>query len=328
MTADIRSFGHARDGREVQAIRLASPQLAVTILTWGAALQDVRLEGIARSLTLGGDRIEAYQGPMGYFGTLVGPVANRIAGARAMIAGQEWRFPANEGTTLLHGGTEGIHARHWSVADADATGLCLSLRLEGGEGGFPGRREITADFRVEGAALTLALTAVTDAPTLMNLANHGYWNLDGTPTIAGHRLRVDADSYLPTVNTLPTGEVRPAEGCFDLRPGRVLDLTEGFDHNFCLSTAPRALTEVAELTGRTGVTLRLASTEPGLQIYNGRRLNSAPFAGHGGAVYAAHAGLALEPQRWPDAPNHPGFPAITLSPGESYHQQTRWSFSA
>jgi aldose 1-epimerase len=328
MTAYICSFGHTRDGREVKAIRLSSPQLAVTVLTWGAALQDVRLAGIERSLTLGGDRTPAYQGPMGYFGTLVGPVANRIGGARAVIAGQECRFPANEGTTLLHSGPHGVQARHWALIGADATEVRLRLVLEAGDDGFHGRREITADYRIDGADLTLTLAAVTDAPTLMNLANHSYWNLDGTATVAGHHLRVAADSYLPAIGGLPTGEVRPVEGGFDLRAGRVLDLTEGHDHNFCLATAPRDLTEVAVLTGTSGVTLRLATTEPGLQVYDGRHLASAPFRGHNGKVYHAHAGLALEPQRWPDAPNHPGFPPITLDPGETYRQVTRWSFQA
>jgi aldose 1-epimerase len=328
MTAIIRSFGRTRDGRGVKAIRLSSPQLAVTVLTWGAALQDVRLAGIERSLTLGGDRTQAYEGPMGYFGTLVGPVANRVGGARAVIAGQECRFPANEGTTLLHGGARGVQARHWAPVRAEATHLRLRLVLEAGDGGFPGRREITADYRIEAADLTLTLAAVTDAPTLMNLANHSYWNLDGAATIAGHRLRVAADSYLPAIGGLPTGEVRPVQGGFDLRSGRVLDLTEGHDHNFCLAPAPRPLTEVAVLTGTSGVTLRLATTEPGLQVYDGRNLASAPFSGHGGTAYTAHAGLALEPQRWPDAPNNPGFPDIVLNPGETYRQQTRWSFAA
>jgi aldose 1-epimerase len=108
----------------------------------------------------------------------------------------------------------------------------------------------------------------------------------------------------------------------------VLDLTEGHDHNFCLSTARRDLTEAAELTGASGVTMRLATTEPGLQVYDGRYIASAPFAGHCGNVYRAHAGLALEPQCWPDAPNHPGFPPITLDPGDTYRQVTRWGFHA
>jgi aldose 1-epimerase len=328
MAAAIRDFGHATDGRMVRAVTLASPQLTVTILTWGAAVQDLRLAGIDRSLTLGGDRLAGYQGPMGYFGTIVGPVANRLAGARAVIGGREYRFPANEGTTSLHSGPRGVQARHWALEAADERALRLALVLEDGDDGYPGRRRITADYRVEDTALTLHLTARTDAPTLMNLANHSYWNLDGAETFAGHRLQVLADHYVATVNDLPTGEVAPVAGAFDLREGRVLDLTEGYNHNFCLSRAPRALTEAAVLTGRSGVTLQMATTEPGLQVYDGRFLDTGGFAGHGGRPHRAHAGLALEAQRWPDAPNHPGFPPIDLAPGETYDQVTRWRFAA
>lgn len=329
MAADVRDFGHGRDGRGVRAIRLSSAELSATVLTWGGALQDLRLAGIDRSLTLGGTRMEAYEGPMGYFGTLVGPVANRIGGARALIDGRECRFPANEGPNLLHGGATGIQARHWALDGADADSVRLRLVAEDGDDGFPGRREITAVYRVEGAALTLELTGTTDAPTLMNLAHHGYWNLDGTPTIAGHRLRVPADHYLPTdAALLPTGEIRPVSGTHDLRAGRVLDLGEGFDTNFCIAAAAGPLAEVAELVGRSGVAMRIDSTEPGLQVYDGRFLNTAPFAGHTGRPYGAHEGLALEPQLWPDAPNHPAFPPIGLAPGETYRQVTRWSFSA
>ncbi len=324
----MRVFGTKADGRPVQALTLQSSDLKVTVLTLGAILQDLRLAGLPRSLTLGGPDLAGYEGPMGYFGAIVGPVANRIGGARAMIGAQICHFPANEGDTLLHGGVRGTQARIWSIEDAGPDSITLQLVLQDGEDGFPGRREIVATYRVTGSTLTLTLAATTDAPTLMNLANHSYWNLDGAGSIAGHRLSVLADGYLPVdARTLPTGEVRPVEGPFDLRAGRVIDTTEFYDHNFCLADAPRPLTEVASLTGQYGVTLRLSTTEPGLQVYDGRTLATAPFLGHSGTPYGAHAGLALEPQRWPDAPNHPGFPPITLVPGEIWRQETLWSFA-
>jgi aldose 1-epimerase len=186
---------------------------------------------------------------------------------------------------------------------------------------------ITAEWRLEGPGrLLLDLRATSDAPTLMNLANHSYWNLDGGGSVAGHSLSIAADSYLPTENILPTGERRPVSGAFDLRDARPFDLTVGYDHNFCLAPAPRALTEVAVLTGARGIRMRLATTEPGLQLYDGTFLTGGGFAGHGGAVYGKHEALALEPQRWPDAPNHPSFPAVTLDPGETYRQSNVWTF--
>jgi aldose 1-epimerase len=160
----------------------------------------------------------------------------------------------------------------------------------------------------------------------MNLANHSYWNLNGTPTTAGHILTVAAETWLPTgADGIPSGEQRAVAGAFDLRRGRVIDGTEGWDHNFCLYPAPRALTDVASLTGGQ-VRLTLATTEPGLQVYDGRALNTWAFPGHSGHPYGPFAGLALEAQRWPDAPNHPGFPPVTLDPGETYRQVTQWRF--
>ena len=327
MPANVAPFGQTAAGQAVAAIRIGSAELAVTILSFGAALQDVRLTGVPHSLTLGGPDMAAYEGPMGYFGTIVGPVANRIAGAQARIGGQLYRFPANEGTTLLHGGATGTQARVWSVEDATETTVRLSLTLEEGDDGFPGRRQITADYSVAGSTLTLRLSATTDAPTLMNLASHSYWTLNGSPTTVGHRLTVAADAYLPTdAANIPTGEQRPVSGTFDLRRPRRIDGTEGWDHNFCLSPAPRPLTDVVRLEG-DHVAMTLATTEPGLQVYDGRGIGTGSFAGHGGVPYGAFAALALEPQRWPDAPNQPGFPPVTLDPGETYLQVTEWRFA-
>ncbi len=241
--------------------------------------------------------------------------------------GRSTGFAANEGANLLHGGRDGTQARNWQLDTRTATSVRLRLALADGVGGFPGNRLIMAEYRVADAALSLVLSATTDAPTLINLAHHGYWHPDGTADTRGLRLTVSADSYLPVdAALLPTGEERGVHDAFDLRAGRRLDGTEGYDHNFCLAHAPRPLAEAAKLAGRLA-TLHLATTEPGLQVYDGRALDSRPFAGHGGSPYGPQAGLALEPQRWPDAPHHPGFPPILLSPGETYRQETRWRFT-
>jgi aldose 1-epimerase len=327
MPASTKPFGQTADGQTVQAVQIGTADLTVTLLTIGAALQDVRLPGVAHSLTLGGPDMAAYLGPMGYLGTVVGPVANRIAGSRATIAGREYHFPPNEGTNLLHGGATGTQTRVWRLEDASETTARLSLTLPDGQGGFPGRRLITAEYSVSGAALTLTLSATTDAPTLMNLANHSYWNLNGTPTTAGHTLTVVAETWLPTgADGIPTGEQRAVAGAFDLRQPRLIDGTEGWDHNFCHCPAPRARTDVATLTD-DHLRLTLATTEPGLQVYDGRALNTGPFPGHSGHPYGPFAGLALEAQRWPDAPHQPGFPPVTLDPGETYRQVTQWRFA-
>lgn len=332
MTADIRPFGTTADGKAVHIIHLKRGELAVSVLTLGAVLQDVRLAGAPWSLTLGSDRIAAYdRGPMAYNGAVVGPVANRIAGASAMLDGRRLRFDANEKhKTCLHGGSSGLATEVWQVADAGTAHLTLRAVLADGAGGFPGNRVIDAAFVLGGnAELTLTLSATTDAPTLMNLTNHSYWSLDGKATVAGHVLRVTADHYLAVdADLIPVGPPEPVAGTrFDLRQGRTFDLTEGFDHNWCLAPARRPMSFAAELTGMSGVRMVVETTEPGLQIYDAARMVTAPHPGHAGQPYTAHAGIALETQGWPDAPNRPDFPSVRLEPGQAHAQVTRWSFS-
>ena len=330
MTARIEEFGHTRAGQPVSRVWLEAGGLRAAVLTRGAVLQDLRLQGVAHPLTLGAPEIAAYEGPMRYLGAVVGPVANRIGGAQAVIAGRSYRFEANEGTTTLHGGDAGLHAHHWSIDRAETDLLCLSCTLRDGEGGFPGNRRISAEYRLKApATLTLRLRAASDAPTLMNLANHSLWNLDGTATHDGHRLRIKADRYLETdVHKLPIAPPRPVAGTrFDLRRARSLDAPQGYDHNFCLADAPTALRAVAELTGARGIRMVLETTEPGLQLFDATGFDSAPHAGHGGAPLGNRAGIALEAQRWPDAPNNPGFPSILLEGGALYEQITRFRIS-
>ena len=331
MTAGIRRFGTLPDGRPVQIIRLNHAELSVRVLTLGAILQDVRLAGAPHSLTLGSDQLGAYAGPMQYFGAVVGPVANRINHAAAPVSGKLHHFDANEaGRTTLHGGTTGTHSQIWDVVHASASALTLRLLLPDGLGGFPGNRTLTADFALSGnATLTLTLAATTDAATLINLTNHSFWTLGGRATTAGHSLRVAADSYLGVdENRIPSGAPIPVTGTrYDLRQSRLLDQTENYDHNWCLAPAQRPLTPVAELTGQNGLRLTIGTTEPGLQIYDAARLDTAPYLGHMGQPYGAHAGIALETQGWPDAPNRPDFPCTVLAPGQPHRQQTRFSFS-
>lgn len=329
MTAPaIRHFGTTTSGEAVESLRLQSGQLTAVVLTRGAVLQDLRLAGVPWSLTLGSDLLEAYKGPMAYFGAVVGPVANRIGGASATICGRASRFMPNEGPNLLHSGETGTHALIWQATESGPGFVRLSLDLPDGLGGFPGNREISARYEIEDDTLTLTLEAVSDRPTLMNLAHHGYWNMDGGTDTLGQRLKVAADRYLPVdAALLPVGGPAPVEGVFDLRERRTLDLTEGFDHNFCLADAPRTPTFAAELTGTKGVRMSIETTEPGLQVYDGRGIDTAPYLGHSGVPYRHHAGIALEPQRWPDAAGRPDFPSILLTPGQTYRQITRFRFS-
>ena len=330
MTGKIRSFGSTRDGQEVSAIDLKAGELSATILTYGATLQDIRLAGVPWPLTLGGNSVAAYEGPMRYFGAIAGPVANRIANASVEIGGVTHRLDANEGgRTTLHGGRTGTSQLVWEIDEANSSAVRLSLKLADGHGGFPGERRLTAVFRIAPpSTLVLELHATADRTTIINLANHSYWNLDGAPDTSGQTIRALADRYTPVDDALiPTGAVADVSGtAFDLRAGHTLRNVAAFDHNFCVASDRRPLTPVVELLGRRGVRMSIASTEPGVQIYDGRGIGTGTGPGLSGSPYGPFAGIAIEPQCWPDAPHHAGFPPIFCAPDRPYRQVTEFGF--
>ena len=320
-------FGTLPDGRAVHALDLAAGDLCLRLLTLGATLNDVRLGGIAHSLTLRSDDPADYLGPMLYFGGIVGPVANRLRGAQARIGSFVHNFEPNQsGRHILHSASAGTHLKIWEVTGLTPSTASLALSLPDGEGGFPGNRRLTARFALAApATLRLDLAMTTDAPTIANVVNHSYWNLDGTPSWAGHSLRIVADAILPVdADTIPTGEILPVAGTpHDFRQSRIIAPgipgTPALDHNFCLSDSPRPLRDVLTLTGASGLSMTIATTEPGVQVYDGGHTRR---PGRG-----LHEGLAIEPQHWPDAPANPHFPPITLLPGQTRQSTTEWRFS-
>lgn len=321
----VSAFGVTADGRAVQKVTLGAGDLVVALLTYGSVLQSVRLAGHGQDLTLGSDSLADYEGPLHYHGALVGPVANRIAGAEAVLDGSHLRFPANQdGGHILHSADIGTHRKVWRLAEVTDDSCTLTLTLPDGEGGFPGTRRVTARWVVERpATLRLELSVMTDAPTLINFVNHSYWNLDGSETWDGHRLRIAAEHILPVdADILPTGEIAPVAGsAYDLRSGRALVPGQPpLDHCFVLGQGRETLRDVLWLTGRSGIGMTMATTEPGVQVYDGR---AAIRPGRG-----AYEGLAIEAQFWPDAPRHPAFPSIRLDPGEMSVQVTEWRFTA
>lgn len=319
----IAPFGATKRGDAVSRITLGQGDLTVSIITLGAILQGVWLAGVPRNLTLGSNRLSDYEGDMCYHGSLIGPVVNRLTGAKAPIAGMIHATEANVNNRLtLHSGQAGTQHKVWTLAEVSERSCILHLDLPDGEGGFPGNRRVTAQYTVgDRATLKLDVTATTDRTTLINFANHSYWNLDGTENYAGHRLRIAADRYLPlTADFTPTGEIRSVAGSgLDFtETQRITPGSPELDTCFCLSQSRQALREVLVLTGQSGVSMQLATTEPSVQVYDAR---DARRPGHG-----AHEGLAIEAQNWPDAPNHAGFPSIELERGQVYRQTTAWRF--
>lgn len=325
MAADlIQTFGLTAAADPVQVVTLRAGALTAKILTLGAILQDLRLDGVAHGLTLGSDRVADYQGMMRYHGSLVGPVANRIYGAQARLAGQVHQFDPNEqGRHTLHSGAAGTQFKLWQIVEAGPARLVLALDLAAGEGGFPGNRRVTALWEaLPPATLRLTITTQTDAATWVNLTHHAYWNLDGAPTWAGHHLRIAADHVTPVdADLIPTGAVQPVAGtALDLRAGRVIAPGDpALDTNFCLSDQAQPMRDVLWLTGAQGLRLTLATTEPGVQVYDNRK--------PGRPGQDAWEGLAIEPQHWPDAPNQPGFPSILVPAGGQKVQAMEWRFA-
>lgn len=320
----IETFGTTATGRRVEKITLRAGDLTVSVLTWGAVLQSVRLAGVAHDLTHGSDMLADYEGDLRYHGSLIAPVVNRLTDAQAVIAGAPHGFEVNfNGRHTLHSGAAGTHLKVWDIVSASADQAMLALDLPDGEGGFPGNRRVQVRFAVQApATLRMEVTVTSDAATIWNAANHSYWNLDGTAGWAGHQLRIAADHVLPTdADFIPTGQIAAvAGGALDFRAGQTIaPHAPDLDNCFCLGSGPVALREVLWLTGVSGLQMAVATTEAGVQVYDGRnavRRGRAPYEG-----------LAIETQGWPDAPNHAGFPPIDLAAGQTRSQITEWRFS-
>lgn len=312
----MKVFGITKAGQEVHQITLSAGDLTVNLLTWGAVVQSVRLKGIDRSLTLRSDSLADYETTMRHHGALIGPVANRISTARVRLDGMMHELERNQdGRIHLHSGAQATHLQVWELREHTADSATLTLNLADGVCGLPGHRKISVTYTVTApATLTMQVDGVTDTKTLMNFANHSYWNLDGSDSYAGHQLQIAAAHYLPcTDDACPTGEIADVgETAMDFRNGKTIAPHDPpFDNNFCLSDTKTALRDVLKLTGQSGISMTMATTEPGMQIYDGR---------------PTYAGLAIEAQGWPDAPNNPAFPSITVTPKAPYQQTTRWSF--
>jgi len=308
---------------------IAGHGLTATFTEWGAALVDLRLDGVDHPLVLGLDDLADYAaGHSNYMGATAGRFANRIGDARFTLDGVEHRLNPNfREAHTLHGGAAGIGKRVWNVVAQTDDAITFGIHLNDGEMGFPGAMDITAMFTCRpGACLRVDYTATCDAPTPCNLAHHSYWNLSGSDDIADHYLTVRADRYLPVDDDLiPTGIADVAGTDFDFRAGRNLPGDDLLDHNLCLSDKQVALRDVAVLHA-PGLSMTIATTEPGLQVYDGALLRT-PVPGIGGRTYRAHAGVALEPQNWPDAVNHDDFPDCILRPGETYSQTSTFTFA-
>ncbi len=320
----MKHFGTLASGDDVHAITITNGPLTARILTYGAILQDVRLDGVPYGLTLGSDQLVDYEDSMRFHGSVPGPVANRISNATTVLHGETLEFEKNtQGGHSLHGGQASTHSKIWAIDYSDDKSAALSLGMPHLAGGYPGNRKATARFSIEDdATLRLTLTTITDRPSIANLTNHSYWNLDGSDTFMGHQLQIPAERYLPTTqDDVPTGEIASVSGTpFDFRT--LTPLVAGqpaLDNTFCVAPRRGALKHGLTLVGKSGISLRVCTTEPGMHIFDARNC-ARPNR-------KAYEGIAIEAQGWPDAPNNPNFPSIEISQTAPSVQTTTWQFS-
>ncbi|MEU3334744.1 aldose epimerase family protein [Streptomyces sp. NPDC002144] len=316
-------FGTLPDGTPVHRWTLERAGVRVRILSYGGIVQSVEIPdrtGHRANVVLGFADLDGYLGcPGPYFGALIGRYANRIAGARFPLDGVTYALEPNNAPNSLHGGEHGFDKRVWDALPVEH-GVRLTRVSPHGEEGFPGRLEVSATYTLEAdGSLRIGYEAVTDAPTIVNLTNHSYWNLAGSGSASGHELRIDASRYTPVdADLIPTGELADVTGTrFDFRQARKVG--PGYDHNFVLvggvTQTPR---EVAELHDpASGRVLTVRTTEPGLQLYT---------ADHLPEPFTPGDGVALETQHFPDSPNRPDFPSTVLRPGGVFRSETAYGF--
>jgi len=317
-------FGALPDGTPVHRWTLERAGVRVRVLSYGGIVQSVEVPdraGHAADVVLGFAELDGYlTHPEPYLGALVGRYANRIAGGRFPLEGVTYALARNNAPNSLHGGERGFDKRVWDVEPV-GHGLRLSRVSGHGEEGFPGRLDVSATYTLdESGALRIAYEATTDAPTVVNLTNHSYFDLSGSGDPGGHELRLAASRFTPVdADLIPTGSLDDVSGTrFDFRESRKVGT--GYDHNFALDKGlTPAPVEIAELHDpASGRVLTIATTEPGIQLYTGDHLSD-PFA--------PGAGIALETQHFPDSPNRPEFPSTELRPGEVYNSETVYAFS-
>lgn len=347
------NFGRLPDGRPVKQHVLANTRgVRVTLLDYGATLAAVETpdrDGRVADITHGYDDLEGWLGNQSYFGAMVGRFANRIAAGAFSLEGKLHRLATNNSPAglpcHLHGGVAGFDKKLWSSRPLEkpaARGVGFAYLSPDGEEAYPGNLSVEIDCWLdEKNELTIAFRATTDQTTIVNLTNHAYWNLTGDPRqpIAEHALRLEADKVLAVnAGLIPTGEQMPAAGTpFDFTQPReigrrideddpLLKFGNGYDHCWVLRGA-NGLRPVAWVREpKSGRTLELLTDQPGLQLYTGNFLDGTA-RGKGGEYYQFRTAFCLEPQRFPDAPNHPGFAPATLRPGETYEHRMAYRFS-
>ena len=342
-------FGRTADGKAVEIFTLRNRNgVEVKAITYGGIITSVRVPDRAGTLgdvVLGFDALEGYLKGHPYFGAIVGRYGNRIAGGKFTLEGRTYTLATNNGPNHLHGGKVGFDKAVWAAEPAPpaagSAGLVLSHTSPDGDEGYPGTLRARVSYTLtDRNELVVEYHATTDKATPVNLTQHSYFNLSGGGDILDHELTVNAARYTPVDATLiPTGELATVAGTpFDFRKAtkvgaRIEAAHEqlkhglGYDHNFVLDGAAGELRPAARLVdAKSGRTLDVSTTEPGMQFYSGNFLDGT-LTGKARQVYRRRAGLCLETQHFPDSPNKPNFPSTILRPGAAYRSKTVFTFA-
>jgi len=313
---------------EIQEFRLQDGDVTLSLLNLGCVTRGwwVPCDGATMPVVLGYADPARYLDNDVFMGVIAGRVANRIRGARFTLNGVAHQLTANEGANQLHGGAGGLHARIWQGEQDGPRAVRFIYTSPEGEEGFPGHAEFSVTIRLDGARVTYDMTATVDRPTPVNMAQHSYYSLGRDAVAHEARFTCPADRYTPVDDALlPTGQVLAVERTrHDFRRGARFAAMDpgglGTDLNFVLPDARDPADPVAELLVPNGLRLRMWSDQPGLQVYTGHGLPDRGGA-HDGQRIAPFAGLALEPQGFPDAVNQPAFPSIVVTPDNPYSQR-------
>ena len=341
-------FGATRSQTPVEIYTLTNANgLEMRAITYGAIITSLKVpdrEGHLDDIVLGFDTIDGYLKDPPYFGALVGRYGNRIAKGQFTLDGHTYKLATNNGPNHLHGGVKGFDKVLWNAMPAEGpegVSVTFTRTSPDGEEGYPGNLQVSVRYMLTDTnELAIDYRATADKPTPVNLTQHSYFNLAAdSGDILGHELTLNASRYTPVDDTLiPTGELASVEGTpFDFRKGTAIGARikadnvqlkngKGYDHNWVLNRTGAALQRVALVVEpKTGRTLEIATTEPGIQFYSGNFLDGT-ITGKGGRVYKQRTGFCLETQHYPDSPNHPSFPSSILQPGQTYASKTVFTF--
>ena len=328
-TVTVSDFGTLASGEKVRAYRFDNGDLGVTVLSLGGILHDIdapdrngRRINVVRNL----ETLAAYE-QRDNFSSLIGRFANRLGGGGITLDGQFYALPGNARGVTMHGGAKSFGSRIWSVTSlpSNTCGVELTLVSPDDDNGFPGALGVTVRYTLAKNRLTLAYTARTTKPTVINLTHHAYFNLAGSGDVYGQTLQLHAGHHLPVDKLrLPTGELAPVEGAkYDWRKPRPIgDGGQALDDAFALDGKLAAILS----DPKSGRTLTVSTTEPGLVVYTAGSFDGALIdADH--HPLPAGAGIALETQHFPDSPHHDTFPTTVLHPGDTWHSETTYDFS-